>query len=394
MSKTYSYIVSAKRSPIGHFLGGLSKLRATEIGAQVAKAVIADAKIPAAAIDEVFVGHVLQAGCGQNPARQVALGAGIPDTISCTTVNKVCGSSLQAAMFADVAIRAGDAQVVLAGGIESMSQAPFLIRNMRSGNKFGNTELIDEMAYDGLTDVYSNLIMGIVAEETATRAGVTRANQDEFAVRSHKRAADAEKAGRFDAVRVPISVPKADAPFARDETIRLDASLEKMAALRPAFDKNGTITPGNASTISDGAAMLLIAGEQACTKHGLKPLARIVSHATAGGPPKDLFFAPIAANKLACEKAGWDRKQVDLWEMNEAFAAQMCACLKGLEMPLDSDRVNVDGGAIALGHPIGASGARVLSQLVLALKHRNLKRGVASLCLGGGNAVAMAIELV
>lgn len=394
MSRTYSYIVAAKRSPIGHFLGGLSKLKAVEIGGQVAKALIGDSKIAPGAIDEVYIGQVLQAGCGQNPARQVALAAGIPDTISCTTVNKVCGSSLQAAMFADITIRAAEAQVVLAGGIESMSQAPFLVRNMRTGQKFGNTELVDEMAYDGLTNVYDNQIMGAIAEETATRAGVTRPQQDEFAVRSHQRAAEAARAGRFDAAIVPISVPKADAPLAKDETIRLDASEDKLAALRPAFSKDGTITPGNASTISDGAAMVLIAAEPACSKHGLKPLARVVAHATAGGPPKDLFFAPIAANKLVCEKAGWELRQVDLWEMNEAFAAQMCACLKGLEMPLDSAKVNVDGGAIALGHPIGASGARVLGQLVWALKHRNLKRGVASLCLGGGNAVAMAIEIV
>jgi acetyl-CoA C-acetyltransferase len=394
MSRTYSYIVAARRSPIGHLLGGLSKLKAVEIGGQVAKALINDSKVAPSAIDEVYIGQVLQAGCGQNPARQVALAAAIPDTISCTTVNKVCGSSLQAAMFADITIRAAEAQIVLAGGIESMSQAPFLVRNMRTGQKFGNTELVDEMAYDGLTNVYDNLIMGTIAEETATRAAVTRQQQDEFAVRSHQRAAEAAKAGRFDQAIVSISVPKADAPMSKDETIRLDANLDKMAALRPAFDKSGTITPGNASTISDGAAMVLIASEQACSKHGLKPLARIVAHATAGGPPKDLFFAPIAANKLACEKAGWDLKQVDLWEMNEAFAAQMCACLKGLEMPLDSAKVNVDGGAIALGHPIGASGARILGQLVWALKHRNLKRGVASLCLGGGNAVAMAIEIV
>lgn len=392
MSRTYSYIVAAKRSPIGHFLGALSKLKAVEIGGQVARAMIAESKVPASAIDEVFIGQVLQAGCGQNPARQVALAAGIPDTISCTTVNKVCGSSLQAAMFADMVIRAGDAQIVMAGGIESMSNAPFLVRNMRSGQKFGNTELVDEMAYDGLTDVYSNLIMGIVAEESATRAGITRLNQDEFAVRSHQRAAAAEKAGRFDVARVAITVPKADAPVTKDETIRHDASVEKMGALRPAFDKNGTITAANASTISDGAAMVLIANEAACSKHGLKPLARIVSHATAGGPPRDLFFAPIAANKMVCEKAGWERKQVDLWEMNEAFAAQMCACLKGLEMPFESEIVNADGGAIALGHPIGASGARILTQLVWGLKHRNLKRGVASLCLGGGNAVALAVE--
>ncbi len=394
MGNTHSFIVAAKRSPIGHFLGSLSKLKATEIGAQVAKALIADSKVPPAAIDEVYIGQVLQAGCGQNPARQVALGAGLPDTISATTVNKVCGSSLQAAMLADLTLRAGDANVVLAGGIESMSQAPFLVRNMRTGHKFGKAELVDVMEYDGLTNVYDNAIMGAIAEETATRAGVSRQNQDEYSVRSHQRAAAADKAGRFAAVRVPISVPKADAPFAKDETIRLDAAVDKLGALKPVFDKSGTITAGNASSISDGAAMLLIASEQGCSKNGLKPLARIVAHATAGGPPRDLFFAPIAANRKVCEKAGWDIKQVDLWEMNEAFAAQMCACLKGLEMPLDAEKVNVDGGAIALGHPIGASGARILGQLVWALKHRNLKRGVASLCLGGGNAVAMAVEIV
>lgn len=393
MSRAYSYIVAAKRSPIGHFMGGLSKLRATEIGGQVAKALLAEAKVPGTAIDEVFIGHVLQGGCGQNPARQVALGGGLPDTISCTTVNKVCGSGLQAAMFADQVIRAGDAHLILTGGIESMSQAPYLIRNMRSGNKFGNTELVDLMLHDGLTNIYDNGVMGVIAEETATRAGVSRKEQDEFAVRSHQRAAAADKAGYFNSARVPISVPKADQPFASDETIRADVSVEKLGALRPAFDpKNGTITPGNASTISDGASMVLVASEAACGKHGLKPMARIVAHAAAGGPPRDLFFAPIAACKMVCEKAGWDRGQVDLWEMNEAFAAQMCACLKGLEMPLDSDRVNVHGGAVALGHPIGASGSRVLGTLVHALRQRGAKRGVASLCLGGGNAVAMAVE--
>jgi len=394
MSRTHSYIVAARRSPIGHFLGAISKLKATEIGAQVAKALVTDAKVPAGAIDEVFVGQVLQAGCGQNPARQVALGAGIPDTISCTTINKVCGSSLQATMFADQSIRAGDAGLIVAGGIESMSNAPHLIRNHRSGFKFGNGELVDVMLYDGLTNVYDNGIMGVIAEETATRAGITRQMQDEFSVRSHQRAAAAEKAGRFDGPRVAISVPKADAPFAKDETIRLDASVEKLGALRPAFDKSGTITPGNASTISDGASMVLVASEAAMSKHSLKPMARIVAHTTSGGPPRDLFFAPIAANKAVCEKAGWSLKQVDLWEMNEAFAAQMCACIKGLEMQLDAENINADGGAVALGHPIGASGARILTQLIWGLKHRNLKRGVASLCLGGGNAVAMAVELV
>lgn len=392
MSKPVSYIVSAKRSPIGHFMGSLSKLRAAEIGAQVAKGLLDEMKLSGAVVDEVIVGQVLQAGCGQNPARQVALGAGLPDTISCTTVNKVCGSSLQAAMLADVIIRAGDAQVVLAGGIESMSQAPFLIRGMRAGHKFGSTPLVDVMEYDGLTNVYDNVIMGAIGEETATRAGITRAAQDEFAVSSHNRASKAEKDGAFNNQRVAITVPKSEAPVAKDETIRHDASIDKLAALRPAFAKDGTITPGNASTISDGASMVLLASEEACGRHSFKPLARVVAHCTSGGPPRDLFFAPIAACKTVCEKAGWNRKSVDLWEMNEAFAAQMLACLKGLEMGYEN--VNVDGGAVALGHPIGASGARILTTLVHGLKRRNLKRGVASLCLGGGNAVAMAVEIV
>lgn len=391
MSKAVSYIVGAKRSPIGHFMGALSKLKATDIGAQVVKGLLDELRMPGDAVDEVYCGQVLQAGCGQNPARQVALGAGLPDTISCTTINKVCGSSLQAAMFADTLIRAGDAQVILAGGVECMSQAPFLVRGMRAGHKFGTTELVDVMQYDGLTNVYDNGIMGVIAEETATRAAITRAAQDDFAASSHQRAAKAEKEGGFTTQRVAIAVPKADAPFTRDETIRLDASPEKLAALRPAFAKDGTITPGNASTISDGAAAIALASEGACSRYGLKPLARVIAHCTSGGPPRDLFFAPIAACKTVCEKAGWSRKSVDLWEMNEAFAAQMLACLKGLEMGYEN--VNVDGGAIALGHPIGASGARVLCTLVHALNRRGLKRGVASLCLGGGNAVAMAVEV-
>lgn len=388
----HTYLVAAKRSPIGHFLGGLSKLPATAIGAQVAKALLAETRVKLEEVDEVYMGHVLQAGCGQNPARQVALGAGLPDTISCTTVNKVCGSGLQAAMFADLAIRAGEAEIVVSGGIESMSNAPFLLRSLRGGNKFGNAELVDEMLFDGLTNIYDGEAMGILAEETATKAGATRQAQDELALRSHQRAAKADKEGFFASTRVPIAIPKSDQPFSADETIRTDASLEKLSSLRPAFRKDGTITPGNASTISDGASMILVAGEKAVGRYGWKPLARIVAHTTAGVAPRDLFFAPIHACRKVCEKAGWDVNKVDLWEMNEAFAAQMVACLKGLE--LDGSNVNVHGGAIALGHPIGASGSRILGALITGLRRLNLKRGVASLCLGGGNAVAMAVEAV
>jgi acetyl-CoA C-acetyltransferase len=388
--QTVSFIVAARRSPIGHFMGGLSKLTATQLGGQVARTLLDDAKTDRKAIDEVYIGHVLQAGCGQNPARQAALAAGIPDTISSTTVNKVCGSGMQAVMFADQVIRSGDANLILAGGIESMSQAPHLIRNYRAGFKFGNTELVDVMLYDGLTNVYDNAVMGAIAEETATRAGVTRRQQDEWAARSHQRAAAADKSGAFDGERVAINVPRADAPFTRDETIRADASLDKLAALKPAFDPNGTITAGNASSISDGAAMVLVASEATCNRHGFKPLARVVAQTTSGGPPRDVFFTPIAAIKTVADKARWELRSVDLLEINEAFAAQMCACLKGLE--IDPERVNVNGGAIALGHPIGASGARILGTLVHALKQRGLKRGIAAACLGGGNAVAMAVE--
>lgn len=390
MSQRTSYIVDAKRSPVGHLLGGLSKLTATAIGAQVAKGLLDGAKLDRGAVEEVFVGQVLQAGAGQNPARQVALGAGIPDTISCTTVNKVCGSGLQAAMFADLTIRAGDADVVMAGGIESMTLAPFLSRTMRAGSKFGNVELIDSMLFDGLTNIYDNEIMGVIAEETAAKAGVTRQAQDEFSYNSHRKAAAAERDGFFSHWRVPITVPNAPEPFNKDETVRADISTEKLATLRPAFRKDGTITPGNASAISDGAAMVLIASEKGLSRCGNKPLARIVAHATAGGPPRELFFAPIPAIRRVCEKAGWNLRDVDLFELNEAFAAQMLACIKGLE--IDAERVNVWGGAISLGHPIGASGARILGTMAHGLKQRNAKRGIVSLCLGGGNAVAMAVE--
>ncbi|MBK8915866.1 MAG: acetyl-CoA C-acyltransferase [Phycisphaerales bacterium] len=392
MADGNTYLVAAARSPIGHFLGGLSKLPATAIGGQVARSLLERAGVSPADVDEVLIGQVLQAGCGQNPARQVALAAGFPDTITAATINKVCGSSLQAAMFADQIIRAGDAELILAGGVESMSNAPHLVRSMRSGHKFGNVEMVDCMAYDGLTNVYDGEIMGVIAEESGRRVGVTRAQQDEFSLRSHQRAAAAEKSGAFDAVRVPISVPRATEPLSRDETIRHDISIEKLAALKPAFSKDGEITAGNASTISDGAAMVICADAAGLKKCRSAPLARVVAHATAGGPPRDLFFAPIAACRKACEKAGWPLRSVDLWEINEAFAAQMLVCMKGLE--LDPEKVNVHGGAIALGHPIGASGARILGTLMHALKRLNLKRGVASLCLGGGNAVAMAIEAV
>lgn len=393
MAAACAYLVAGKRSPIGKYLGGLARLSAAELGAQVAKALLAEAKADPAAINEVYIGQVLQGGCGQNPARQAALGAGIPDTISCSTINKVCGSGLQAVMFADQVIRAGDADLVMAGGMEVMSQAPFLVRTLRSGNKFGHTECTDMMLYDGLTNVYTNELMGELAEYTAEKAGITRRDQDEWALRSQTLTAKAWKNGAFRSEVVTIQVPKAKEPFSVDETYRADTTLEGLAGLKPAFKKDGTVTAGNASQLSDGAAMLLVASERGLKKCSAAPMAKIVAQATAGGPPRDLFFTPAVAARMVLDKAGWSREKVDVWELNEAFASQTIAGVRELGLSADSP-VNIHGGAIALGHPIGASGARVLVTLLHTLKQRGAKRGVTAICLGGGNAVAMAVEAV
>ena len=392
MATKHAYLIAAKRSPSGRFLGGLSRLTAAAIGGQVAKALLDESKADRARIGDVLVGQVLQAGAGQNPARQVALAAGCPHTVSACTVNKVCGSGLQAVMFADQALRAGDAELVLAGGIESMSNAPFLLRQMRSGSKFGDTTCVDSMVFDGLINIYDNEVMGAIAEETADKIGATRTMQDECAARSHQRAGKADAQGLFDAERTPIEVRKGKAPLAADETIRPEATADALAALKPAFKSGGTVTAGNASSLADGAAMMLVGSESGLKHCGVDPLARIVGIATAGGPPRELFFTPIQAVRMVCEKAGWRLDDVDLFELNEAFAAQVLACLKGLE--LDVEKVNVHGGAIALGHPLGASGARVLTTLLHAMRARKAKRGIAALCLGGGNAVATAVEAV
>ena len=387
-----AYLVAGRRSPMGKYLGTLSKLRAVELGGQVGKALLAAAHADVTALNEVYVGQVLQAGCGQNPARQVALASGIPDTISCCTVNKVCGSGLQAVMFADQVIRAGDADLIMAGGIESMSQAPYLVRTLRAGSKFGHTELVDEMLFDGLTNIYGGEMMGDLADYTAEKAGITRKQQDEWSLRSQQLTAKSVADGKFKTEIVPIEVPKAKAPFAADETNRVDTTYEALAGLKPAFKKDGTVTAGNSSQLSDGAALLLVASEKGLSRCGGKPIARIVGQATAGGPPRDLFFTPPKAALMAIEKAGWTKNQVDLWELNEAFASQTLAGLKALE--IDTNKVNVNGGAIALGHPIGASGARVLVTLLHAMQQRGAKRAVEAVCLGGGNAVALAIEAV
>jgi len=393
MATKQAYLVAGKRSPIGRFLGTLSRLTAMELGAQVGKALLKAAQVDGAALDEVFVGQVLQGGCGQNPARQVALGAGVPDKISCVTVNKVCGSGLQAVMFADQVIRAGDAELVMAGGIESMSQAPFVVRTLRNGNKFGHTEATDMMLYDGLTNVYTNELMGELAEYTAEKDGITRRQQDEWALRSQQLTAKAWQEGKFADEVVRIDLPKGKGRLEQDETYRADSTLEALASLKPAFKPTGTVTAGNSSQLSDGAALLLVASEAGLKKCGGKPLARIVAHATAGMAPRELFFTPPIAASMVLKKAGWGRDQVDAWELNEAFASQTLAGMKALELTGDSP-VNVHGGAIALGHPIGASGARVLVTLLHVLKQRGGKRGVMAVCLGGGNAVAMAVEMI
>jgi len=390
---TPSVIVGAKRSAMGRFLGGLSSLTAPQIGAAVARKLLEEVNCPPDAVDWCIVGEVLQAGVGQNPARQVALQAGCAPTITAVTVNQVCGSGLRAVMDADNNLRLGQAKIVLAGGIESMSNAPYLLRELRSiGTKFGNSTVVDEMQFDGLTCAHENLPMGAIADYTAEKHGVSRKDQDEFAYHSHRRAAKAAAEGVFKTEIAPIEIKqkKQTLVIDTDETIRAETTLEGLAGLKPAFNKDGTVTAGNASQLADGAAMVLLTTPDEAAKRGWKPRARIVSHATFGVPPKELFIAPVGAVRKALEIAGLKTSDIDVYELNEAFSSQSVACIRQLE--LDLEKVNVFGGGVALGHPIGTSGARVLVTLLNAMERRNAKRGVASLCLGGGNAVAMVIE--
>jgi acetyl-CoA C-acetyltransferase len=387
-----AFLLSAVRTPIGKYLGGLAEVPAVDLGAVVVAEALRQAEVKPDSVDEVIIGNVLQAGLGQNPARQVALKAGFPETIAAVTVNKVCGSGLKAAMLAAQAIRAGDAELVVAGGIESMSRAPHLLFGARQGWKYGDQKAVDAMIHDGLWCAYENWHMGEAAEHIATKCSVSRADQDRFAAQSHQRAAAAWERGDFSTEVVPVTVgsgPKART-VARDEGIRPESSPEVLAKLRPSFRGDGTVTAGNASMLSDGAAAVVVGTARAAEKLGVKPLARIVAYSTSGVSPKDIFIAPVLAVRQVVEKAGLALKDIDLFELNEAFAAQMLAC--GKELGLDESKVNVNGGAIALGHPIGASGTRVLVTLLHALEQRGLKRGLASLCLGGGNAVAMVVE--
>ncbi len=367
---------------------------APELGAAVLAEALRRAKVTPDRVDEVIMGHVLQAGVGQNPARQAALKAGLPNTIAAVTINKVCGSGLKAVMLAAQAIRAGDAEILLAGGMESMSRAPHLLLGTRVGWKYGDQKVVDAMIHDGLWCACENWHMGEAAEHIATLGDVGRGAQDRFAAQSHARAVAAWEAGLFQAETVPVSVGNgAKATIVtRDEGLRPDTTVEGLAKLRPSFKKDGTVTAGNASALSDGSAALVVSSGKAAAALGVKPLARVLAYATSGVAPKDIFIAPVLAVRQVLAKAGLAIKDIDLFELNEAFAAQMLAC--GKDLGLDESRVNVHGGAIALGHPIGASGARVLVTLVHALEQRGAKRGLASLCLGGGNAVAMVVERV
>jgi acetyl-CoA C-acetyltransferase len=390
-------ILAGCRTPIGKLLGSLSTIEAPQLGAAAIAEALRRSALPNERVDEVIMGNVLSAGVGQAPARQAALAAGLPPTVSALTVNMMCGSGLRAVMLADQAIRAGDARLIVAGGMESMSRAPFLLKHAREGWKLGHQQALDSMIHDGLWCAFEQTNMGAAADYIADRYGISRQSQDQFAMESHGRAAQAMASEAFRAEIAPVSMAGRKGPtlVERDEGPRADASLAALAALRPAFEDRGlprTVTAGNASQISDGGAAVVVADEATAATASTPWRARIVAAATSGVAPKDVFIAPVTAIERVLAKARLKLSDIDLVELNEAFAAQCLACAQPLG--LDLERTNVHGGAIALGHPIGASGARVLVTLLYALHHRGLKRGLAALCLGGGNAVAMIVELV
>jgi acetyl-CoA C-acetyltransferase len=394
-NSTSPVIVSAVRTPIGRYLGGLSSFTAPQLGAQVIREAVRRAGADGAAVDEVIMGQVVQGGSGQAPARQALIHAGLPPAVPALTINKVCGSGLKAVMLAAQAIKAGDAECIVAGGQESMSSAPHYVYGMRAGIKAGNQTMVDGMIHDGLWDSFGCCHMGEYAEYTADKAGVSREDQDRFAYESHRKALAAIEAGKFKAEILPVQVPGRSGPttVSTDEAPRKDTSPESLAKLKPAFRKDGgTVTAGNAPGLNDGASALVVASAAFAKAHGLTPLARITGYATGGGEPRDLFFAPVLAVRALMDKTGTTISSFDLIEAYEAFAVQALA--DGRELGWDWDRVNVHGGAVALGHPIGASGARVLTTLLYALRDRGGSTGLATLCLGGGNAVALSVELV
>jgi len=386
-------IVAAARTAIGKFGGSLAKVPASELGAIVIKEVLARAGVKPDQVDEVIMGQVLAAGVGQNPARQAVIKAGLPVTVPAMTINKVCGSGLKAVMLAAQAIANGDAEIVVAGGQENMSASPHVMQGSRDGFRMGDAKIIDSMIVDGLWDVYNQYHMGITAENVAKEHGIDRAQQDKFACASQQKAAAAQDAGRFKDEIVPVVIPQRKGDpivFDQDEFINRKSNEEALGGLKPAFDKQGTVTAGNASGINDGAAAVLVMSEAKARELGLTPLARIKAFASVGVDPKVMGMGPAPASRKALKKAGWTAGQVDLMEINEAFAAQACAVNK--DMGWDTGKINVNGGAIALGHPIGASGCRILVTLLHEMKRRDAKKGLASLCIGGGMGVALAVE--
>ncbi|RZU42737.1 acetyl-CoA C-acetyltransferase [Edaphobacter modestus] len=390
-------IVAAARTPVGKFQGAFAEISAVELGAIAVREVMRRAGIEPASVDECVMGCVLPAGLGQNPARQAALRGGLNDTVSALTINMVCGSGLRAVALGAQNIMAGDAAVVVAGGMESMSNAPYLLPAARRGFRMGDSAAVDSMIRDGLWCACDDQHMGMTGELVAEKYGITREQQDAFALESHRRAAAAWREGRFDAEVVPVTLaPKKKGAdpvvIRRDESVREDASLDVLAALKPAFKKDGTVTAGNAPGVNDAGAALVIMSSTKAAALGLKPMATIRAQAVSGVEPRWVMMAPVIGVRRVLEKAGWDRRDVDLYELNEAFSVQALAVTHELGLPLD--KVNVNGGAVALGHPIGASGARVLVTLLHELIRRDGKKGVAALCLGGGNSVAMAVERI
>ena len=388
-------VLSAVRLPTGKFLGTLKGFTAPQLGAMVVREAVKRAGIEPHAVDEVILGNVVSAGLGQAPARQAAIGAGLPPEVAALTINKVCGSGLKAVMLAAQGIATGDADIVVAGGMESMSNAPYLLTRAREGLRLGHGEVVDSMIHDGLWEAYENVHMGCCGEIVAEKYDVGRRQQDEYALESHRRAVAAIKAGKFKDEILPVPIPQKRGEavlFDTDETPREDTSLETLGKLKPAFKEGGTVTAGNAPGVNDGAAALVVTSAERAQALGRKPMARIVAQAVSGVEPKMVMMSPVSAVRKLWEKTGWNPANVDLFELNEAFAVQAVAVSR--ELGLNPGKVNVHGGAVALGHPIGASGARVLTTLLYALKDRGLSRGVVTLCLGGGNGVALAVQRI
>ncbi len=388
-------IISGCRTAVGKFQGSLSDLGAPQLGAIVVREAVKRAGLPSDQVDECIMGNVLPAGLGQNPARQAAIFAGLSPATGAMTINKVCGSGLKAVALAAQAVQTGNSSIVVAGGMESMTNAPYLLPQARKGYRLGNGQVIDSMVHDGLWDIYNDYHMGITGENVAEKYGITREEQDEFAVHSHRKAIAAWKECRFKSQIVPVEIPakkkgETPVPFEKDESPREDTTIETLRSLKPAFKKDGTVTAGNAPGVNDGAAAVVVTSARRAKELGAQPIVRIVAQATSGVEPKWVMMAPVDAVRKIWQKTGWKSDDVDLYELNEAFSVQALGVMR--ELGLDPNKVNVNGGAVAIGHPIGASGARVLVTLIYEMTRRNARRGIAALCLGGGNAVAMAVE--